>query len=184
MKKYALTLSVLPLFLLAACNGTTTTTSNTGSQDSSVNEGNEQYSETGVSEGTSEDTTKDQKMMKGNASTQENAGTQAMMTGEYKDFSQTSLPAKVLTDGKTKVLYFFAAWCPICHQTNITLSSWYGQNNALLTTYKINYDTEKTLEQKYGVTHQHTFVKVDGQGNVIKMLEGPSDQDLQDFLKA
>ncbi|MBI1812310.1 thioredoxin family protein [Candidatus Peregrinibacteria bacterium] len=82
------------------------------------------------------------------------------------------------------MLYFFAAWCPICHQTNQTLTSWYTHGDGLLTIYRINYDTEKSLEQKYGVTYQHTFVKVDGKGNLITILTGPSDEELRDLLKA
>ena len=56
--------------------------------------------------------------------------------------------------------------------------------NALLTTYKIDYDNEKILKQKYGVTYQHTFVKIGGQGNIIKSITGPSDDELKDLLKA
>lgn len=106
-----------------------------------------------------------------------------MKAGEYKDSTASALSASVLADGKTKVLFFHAGWCPACKAANTTLTAWYNPGNGLLTTYKINYDTEKLLKQKYGVTYQYTFVKIDGQGKLIKLLQSPSDEDLKNFLK-
>ena len=111
-------------------------------------------------------------------------GAMMMHAGAYKDMTSANLPTAVLTDGTTKVLFFSASWCPVCKTANQTLTSWYADGKGLLTVYKINYDTEKALEQKYGVTYQHTFVKIDGKGNVIKSITGPSDDDLKDLLKA
>ncbi len=37
---------------------------------------------------------------------------------------------------------------------------------------KTDYDTERELKKKYGVTYQHTFVQVDAQGNQIKKWGG------------
>lgn len=107
-----------------------------------------------------------------------------MKAGEYKDHTGLALPVSVLADGKTKVLFFHASWCPSCKAANQTLTSWYADGKGMLTVYKINYDTEKSLEQKYGVTYQHTFVKIDGQGKLIKLLQSPSDEDLKNFLKS
>jgi thiol-disulfide isomerase/thioredoxin len=106
-----------------------------------------------------------------------------MKAGEYKDSTTSALSASVLSDGKTKVLFFHAGWCPACKAANTSLVSWYANGEGMLTVYKINYDTEKSLEQKYGVTYQHTFVKIDGQGKLIKLLQSPSDDDLKNLLK-
>ena len=119
-----------------------------------------------------------------NGAMMKEGGAMMMHAGAYKDMTSANLPAAVLTDGTTKVLFFSASWCPVCKAANQTLTSWYVDGKGLLTVYKVNYDTEKTLEQKYGVTYQHTFVKIDGQGNVIKIITGPSDDDLKDLLKA
>ncbi len=105
-----------------------------------------------------------------------------MKAGEYKDATATNLSASVLTDGKTKVLFFHAAWCPTCKAANQTLTSWYKDGAEFLNVYKINYDNEKQLKQKYSVTYQHTFVKIDGEGNVIQSVQGPSDEELKDLL--
>lgn len=104
--------------------------------------------------------------------------------GEYKDFTASNLPASILADGKTKVLFFHASWCPSCKRANQTLTSWYTDGEGMLTVYKINYDEEKPLKQKYSVTYQHTFVKVDGRGDFITLVTGPSDDELKALLKA
>ena len=116
--------------------------------------------------------------------TMKKEGEAMMKPGAYKDATAALLSASVLTDGTTKVLFFHASWCPICKAANQTLTSWYSDGKGLLTVYKIDYDKEKMLKQKYGVTYQHTFVKIDGKGNVIKSITGPSDDDLKDLLKA
>lgn len=38
--------------------------------------------------------------------------------------------------------------------------------------FKTDYDTEKALKQKYGITYQHTFVYVDKDGKQIKKWNG------------
>ena len=111
-------------------------------------------------------------------------GEAMMKAGEYKDATAALLSASVLTDGTTKVLFFHASWCPICKSANQTLATWYSDGKGLLTVYKIDYDNEKMLKQKYGVTYQHTFVKINGNGNVIKSVTGPSDDVLKDLLKS
>ena len=49
------------------------------------------------------------------------------------------------------VLYFAASWCHNCQDTDASL-------------VKIDYDERTDLRQEYGVTVQHTFVKVDESG--------------------
>ena len=38
--------------------------------------------------------------------------------------------------------------------------------------FKADYDSEKTLKQKYGITYQHTFVYVDAAGEAIAKWNG------------
>nr|HRW20195.1 hypothetical protein [Dermatophilaceae bacterium] len=44
-----------------------------------------------------------------------------------------------------------------------------------LVVVKVDYDSATELRQKYGVTQQHTFVLVDGQGNAVKKWSGAKD---------
>lgn len=85
--------------------------------------------------------------------------------GSYSDYSATSLAA---ASGKTKVLFFYANWCPSCRQQDTNLSSSAADIPSDLVIFKVNYDGEIALRQKYGVTIQHTFVEVDDNGNEVQ----------------
>ena len=60
------------------------------------------------------------------------------------------------------VLYFHATWCHNCQDTDASLAA--DGVPAGLTLVKIDYDERTDLRQEYGVTVQHTFVKVDDAG--------------------
>jgi|LULW01.1.fsa_nt_gb thiol-disulfide isomerase/thioredoxin len=60
------------------------------------------------------------------------------------------------------VLYFHATWCHNCQATDASLEA--DGVPAGLTLVKIDYDERTDLRQEYGVTVQHTFVKVDDAG--------------------
>jgi thiol-disulfide isomerase/thioredoxin len=82
--------------------------------------------------------------------------------GQYKDYTDSSISS---TTG-TKVLFFHAPWCPQCRQLDSEIKA--GALPDSLTIFKVDYDTNQTLRQKYGVTLQTTFVRVDDQGNLVK----------------
>lgn len=111
--------------------------------------------------------------------------TQTNGTVETKAKYVTYTPS-ALEDGKTKVLFFHAGWCPFCKTADATLQAWYGSDADVpaLTLYKTDYDTETALKAKYGVTYQHTFVKIDGQGNMLSKIQSPTDEQMKAFLGA
>jgi thiol-disulfide isomerase/thioredoxin len=102
---------------------------------------------------------------------------QAMAKGSYSVYQEG-----VIGNGKTSLLFFHAAWCPICKTGNQKLTAWYAANSYPISTYKVDYDTYTDLKQRYGVTYQHTFVLIDGQGNAIQTIQGPSDAELQSLI--
>jgi thiol-disulfide isomerase/thioredoxin len=79
----------------------------------------------------------------------------------YTDYSETAF-AK--TKG-TKLLFFYAPWCPQCRQIETSIRK-DGVPNGV-TVFKIDYDSNQKLREQYGVTLQTTFVKVDDSGNKI-----------------
>ncbi len=89
----------------------------------------------------------------------------------------------VLANGKTKVLFFHAAWCPECKEADQLLKSWFPSKDFTRSVYKVDYDTAKELKVKYGVTYQHTFVVVDGNGVKLSVIQGPTDEQLKALLK-
>lgn len=95
---------------------------------------------------------------------------------EYKDFS-----GGVIGNGEESALFFYATWCGSCKKEDKNLKSWYPSQN-MIPVYKVDYDSNLELRKKYGVTYQHTFVKIDGRGNVIKVISGPSSDSLKSLL--
>ena len=95
----------------------------------------------------------------------------ASTKGTYKEY--TGLP------GEEVVLFFSASWCPSCVAADRKLSA---ETELSISTdvLKVDYDSNKDLRDKYGVTSQHTFVRIDAEGNLIKKMAGwGSSSDLQ-----
>ena len=82
--------------------------------------------------------------------------------------------AAKLADAKTgKVVIFFAAsWCPDCRALDANITANLAKLPTGFTILKANYDQELKLRQKYGVTYQHTLVRVDQDGRLIKKWSG------------
>lgn len=89
--------------------------------------------------------------------------------------------AAVLGDGKPKVLFFHASWCPVCAKNDMTVKAWYPAKSSL-PLYKVDYDTATSLRATYGVLVQDTFVKIDGAGRKIAMINDPTIAVLKEFL--
>jgi thiol-disulfide isomerase/thioredoxin len=90
----------------------------------------------------------------------------------------------VIGNGQSSVLYFHAAWCPVCKTADQKITTWYESNTYPVSTYKVDYDTYTDLKKRYGVTYQHTYVLIDGQGNAVQILRGPTDAQLQALISS
>lgn len=95
----------------------------------------------------------------------------------YIDYSEQSL-ANSATDAN--VLFFHADWCTICNSIERNVSAGTIPDN--ITIHKVNYDTERSLVDKYGITYQSAFVQVDKQGNQITKWQGLFGDDIDDIL--
>lgn len=82
--------------------------------------------------------------------------------GIYTDYSE----AAIATTKGTKLLFFHAPWCPQCRQIEASIKS--GGIPSGVTIFKIDYDSNQKLREKYGVTLQTTFVKIDDAGNKLE----------------
>jgi len=77
-------------------------------------------------------------------------------------------PEKLALAESGKVLLFFhAAWCPICRILDAEAEANPDIIPENLTVLKVDYDSATALKKKYGVTVQHTFVQVDASGAAI-----------------
>jgi thiol-disulfide isomerase/thioredoxin len=68
------------------------------------------------------------------------------------------------------VLFFHAPWCPDCRATDTSLTS--DGVPAGLVVVKVDYDTAAALKKKYGITQQHTFVRIDPMGTELAKWSG------------
>lgn len=104
--------------------------------------------------------------------TPSSTGSSPGSAGAYIDYSQEQLAS---TSG-TKILFFHAPWCPQCRQLESEIRA--GPLPDGTTIFKVDYDTNQALRQKYGVTLQTTLVKVDDQGNLVEKYVAYDDPTL------
>lgn len=88
----------------------------------------------------------------------------------------------IIGNGRTSVLFFKASWCSTCKVSEGDLQNLYKQNPPPLTVYRVDYDTNLIYRKKYRVSYQHTFVKIDGQGNFVTAVLRPDREQLKKFL--
>ena len=75
------------------------------------------------------------------------------------------------------VLFFHASWCPTCKaamkdlEANVSMLEGY-------TVYITDYDTTGELQEKYGVTYQHTFVQIDSTGSALAKWNGGASKEI------
>ena len=81
--------------------------------------------------------------------------------GVYTDYSEEA----IATTKGTKLLFFHASWCPQCRQIEASIQA--DGIPTGVTVFKIDYDSNQKLRERYGVTLQTTFVKIDDDGNKI-----------------
>ena len=94
---------------------------------------------------------------------QQQTSTTPAQPAKYVTYSS----ADVAADKNTKLLFFHAPWCPQCRalDTDITKSI---TSESGLSVYKVDYDSNQALRQKYGVTLQTTVVRIDDAGNLVE----------------
>lgn len=121
----------------------------------------------------------EQKMMKNDSDTMMQ---EDKMLLNYIDYSSTTLAKASENNGKP-VLFFKASWCPTCQAADKAFLGNLDKIPAGVTVLKVDYDTEKDLKAKYGITYQHTFVQVDANGNELAKWNGGDIENLITNLK-
>ena len=91
------------------------------------------------------------------------------VAGRYVDWDAYDADRAAYSDSRV-VLFFHAPWCPHCRATEDSLDA-DGVPDGL-TVVKVDFDSATGLRQEYGVTYQHTFVLIDGDGTALKKWTG------------
>lgn len=92
-----------------------------------------------------------------------------MMGGQYVAYAPDKFA--FAEEGKV-VLFFRASWCPSCKALDADIRANLSAIPKDVLILDVNYDTEKALKTKYGVTTQHTLVQVDASGNRLALWNG------------
>jgi thiol-disulfide isomerase/thioredoxin len=87
----------------------------------------------------------------------------------YQDYSPAAFAS---TQGKKRVLFFYAAWCPTCRPADAEFSASADEIPEDVVLFRVNYDTETELKARYKITYQHTYVWVDDEGIEISKWNG------------
>ena len=101
----------------------------------------------------------------------------AMVRGSYLSYEKG-----IIGNGEKSLLFFYAPWCPYCRANDARLSAWYETEDIVINTYKVNYDAEKALRERFGVATQDTYILLSGTGQVLEMTSFPSESMLRDLL--
>lgn len=84
--------------------------------------------------------------------------------------------AAALKEGRATVLYFWAAWCPVCKAEEPKLKAWIEGSDLPIAGFRVNYDTETALKAKYKIPYQHTTVFLNAKGEEVERFSGPVDE--------
>ena len=102
-------------------------------------------------------------------------------SGMYVDYSDAALASA--TENGRAVLFFKANWCSTCSVLDKELINEEGELPIDATILKLDYDKEKELKKKYGVTIQHTLVLVDDEGEEAKKWVGGGIETIKQQIK-
>jgi thiol-disulfide isomerase/thioredoxin len=109
-------------------------------------------------------TPEEMEAMKKDDTMMEKEGAMMMKGGQYVAYDASKLA--FAKEGKV-VLFFNASWCPSCKAIDADIKASLKDIPADTLILSVDYDTNKDLKTKYGVTTQHTFVQVDADGKSL-----------------
>lgn len=115
------------------------------------------------------------------SNTDKNLTPETTKPGIYTDYSSNLLAN---AEKGSVVLFFNASWCPTCRVAVRNINNSLDSIPSDLTILSVDYDDSTDLKRKYGVTYQHTFVKVDKDGDQLKKANNLNTvQEIADFAK-
>lgn len=81
--------------------------------------------------------------------------------------------AKAQAAGKVTLLYFYAAWCPICQAEEPNIKAAVESSGLNVAGFRVDYDTEAELKTKFKIPYQHTTVVLNPSGIESARFSGP-----------
>ena len=99
----------------------------------------------------------------------------AMTVWLYEAYSLANAQS-ALSAGKEVVLFFHASRCSSCRSLDKDITTNKLPDNTVV--FKIDYDNSTDLKKKYGVTTQHTLIRIDTDLSIIDKNIGGTFTDL------
>ncbi len=106
---------------------------------------------------------------------------------KYQEYSAANLEN---AKDKKRILFFYANWCPTCRPVDSDIKANLSKIPDDVSIIRVNYNddqtdsAEKELAKTYGITYQHTFVRIDSVGNEIDQWNGGDFEKLLNYTKA
>lgn len=76
------------------------------------------------------------------------------------------------------VLYFWASWCPICRAEEPKIQALIERSELAVTGFRVNFDTESAMKERYRVPYQHTTIILNSKGEEATRFTGPVSDDV------
>ncbi len=89
----------------------------------------------------------------------------------YIDYSSSNLES-AKRNGRPVLFFAATVWCQTCQALEKEIK---GRGNSLppdVTILKVDYDNDRAMNRKWGVTSQHTLIVLDQNGNEVKRWIG------------
>jgi len=88
-------------------------------------------------------------------------------------------------EGRPVLLYFWAAWCPICRAEEPKLKALIETSAVPVAGFRVDIDTETELKSRFRVPYQHTTIILNARGEESVRFTGPvAEADLTSALEA
>lgn len=100
---------------------------------------------------------------------------------QYRDYSSEAVAQM---QGKPYALFFHATWCPSCVRADKDIKANLSSLGKDTVIFKVDYDSNTELRQKYGVTSQHTIVFIGADGQVTGKKMGFEVADIKAGFEA
>lgn len=102
------------------------------------------------------------------------AGAQSRSNGRdpeerYVDYSDRAFAE---ADDARRVYFFHAGWCPTCRTAHRNFTRNVDRIPGDVVVFRVDYDSNRELRRRFGVTYQHTYVLVDEEGELVRRWSG------------
>ena len=97
--------------------------------------------------------------------------------GRYEGYQEG-----IIGDGNLAVLFFYSGSDDLSRQYDGLLANWFTAGEFPVSMYRVDFDAAGELRELYGVEQPHTFVGIDGSGNVFSIVDDPSEKAIRELL--